>query len=248
MKECRNPYCEAQQMQFADTTGQCPFCGGALSPVAGPQRPVIRTGNDLLQEEQAPAPAPPLETAGKFGRSVLRGRLVEMDKSTLFYSGFQRYLNSVLFAMPFQLGHQNLTTVLRIEAEDGVPGRAVDVHAYGEYTGRFVPGDLLQINCIGKSHRMATKIIDHTTNCVVRPNGLQIPAWLVRLLTVLLVVLLWFFVDGVVKFFTTGQLVGLFGTILGAFLALVWTILSAFGPCILILIGIWMIVTIPFRK
>ena len=248
MKECRNPYCEAQQMQFTDKTDKCPFCGDTLYPVAGPQCPTIRTGNDLLQEEQTPSPAPPLETAGKFGRSVLRGRLVEMDKSTLFYSGFQRYLNSVLFAMPFQLGHQNLTTVLRIEAEDGVPGRAVDVHAYGEYTGRFVPGDLLQINCIGKSHRMATKIIDHTTNCVVRPNGLQIPAWLVRLLTVLLVVLLWSFVDGVVKFFTTWQLVGVFGTLLGAFLGLAWAILSAFGPCILILIGIWMVVTIPFRK
>lgn len=243
MKQCKNPYCECEQT-FSDAVKLCPFCGSELSPAGDEKQPQLHTAEELPVLSAADS-APPLVTDGVWGRKVLRGRLAEIDHNSLFYSTFHKWCSAVFFGEPWQFAHQSQTYTLRIEeiTRDGVPGRVLDVCAYGcDYMGRLCIGDELEIHCTGgKNRRIAKKILDKTTGSVVRP-GLQLPALFVRVFSLILALLAIYFVSAAVNFVASGAILSWALGVIVALLGLLWKLLSAFGSNILILIGIVIVI------
>ena len=251
MKQCKNPYCECEQT-FSDAVKLCPFCGSELSPAGDEKQPRLHTAEELPVLSAADS-APPLVTDGVWGRKVLRGRLAEIDHNSLFYSTFHKWCSAVFFGEPWQFAHQSQTYTLRIEeiTRDGVPGRVLDVCAYGcDYMGRLCIGDELEIHCTGgKNRRIAKKILDKTTGSVVRP-GLQIPALFIRLFSLTAAMLLFYIAAEAVNLVTSGTIVSFAAGAIAALLGLAWKLAVAFGGNILIIIGICIVISscLPHRK
>lgn len=250
MKKCNNPYCECEQT-FSDDTKLCPFCGSALTPVENTAHSRMHTADELLDFPASP-PALPLVTAGVLGHTVVRGSVQEIDHSSLFYSGFHKWCNAIFCGEPWQFAHQSQAYTLRLEeiSPDNIPGRVIDICAFGDFLGRFSIGDELEVHCTGtKNRRIAKKIINKTTGSLVRP-GLQIPALFIRLFSLIAaLVVIWLTVTGV-RLITSGAIVSLVFGAIATLLGLVWQLLAAFGGSILGLIGIVIIICscLPRRK
>lgn len=250
MKKCNNPYCECEQT-FSDDTKLCPFCGSELTPVENTAHSRMHTADELLDFPASP-PALPLVTAGVLGHTVVRGSVLEIDHSSLFYSGFHKWCNAIFCGEPWQFAHQSQAYTLRLEeiSPDNIPGRVIDICAFGDFLGRFSIGDELEVHCTGtKNRRIAKKIINKTTGSLVRP-GLQIPALFIRLFSLIAaLVVIWLAVTGI-RLVTSGAIVSLVFGAVATLLGLVWQLLAAFGGSILGLIGIVIIIRscLPRRK
>ena len=149
MKKCNNPYCECEQT-FSDDTKLCPFCGSELTPVENTAHSRMHTADELLDFPASP-PALPLVTAGVLGHTVVRGSVLEIDHSSLFYSGFHKWCNAIFCGEPWQFAHQSQAYTLRLEeiSPDNIPGRVIDICAFGDFLGRFSIGDELEVHCTG---------------------------------------------------------------------------------------------------
>ena len=173
-----------------------------------------------------------------------------MDSST--WDVFHKWCNAIFCGEPWQFAHQSQAYTLRLEeiSPDNIPGRVIDICAFGDFLGRFSIGDELEVHCTGtKNRRIAKKIINKTTGSLVRP-GLQIPALFIRLFSLIAaLVVIWLAVTGI-RLVTSGAIVSLVFGAVATLLGLVWQLLAAFGGSILGLIGIVIIIRscLPRRK
>lgn len=115
------------------------------------------------------------------GKIKCQGRIIEVDHQDLFYSKFHKLINSMFRGEAYQFGHQTSEYLIRVEELGEVYStQSLDFFLYGNYMGRLVVGDEVEI--IAKERRgkrIGIQLFNVTTRSQIRP-GIQLSANVVR--------------------------------------------------------------------
>lgn len=121
---------------------------------------------------------------------ICRGRITEIAHQELFHSKFHKLINSIFRGEPYQFAHQTAEYLIRVEELSNRGGQVSDFYLYGNYMGRMYPGDEVEIKAAYSNGRQIVKsIYNKTTNSHIHP-GIQLPAWVIRLLVLLFAIVL----------------------------------------------------------
>ena len=232
MKRCSNPGCDSTFL-YSDSKTACPFCHRPLvymeAAAAGPMIPF-----DI-------SPAENTEEAPEFlvrrGRRIqCTGRITEIDHQELFYSSFHKLINALIYGEPIQFAHQTLEYTIRVEPiTQSFATETTDFCLFGNYLGRLQIGDEIRIQARRHNRRRIVQSIENlTTGSRVSP-GAQIRASVIRIMLLLTVLLIAALFLGIVHFFTSG-----------AAFRLLWSVIDAVMPCLILLIGIVIIIRSAF--
>ncbi len=196
MKRCNNPECNSAFL-FGNEKVVCPFC----------HRPLVVNGVDLNEEFLMPADRivmdePETIHPETFLRQHMawvecHGRIVEIDHQELFNSRKLKFFNSLFRGEPYQFAHQTIEYTIRVESMDeGLPIELKDFCLYGSYLGRMQVGDEVIIRAVNRRDRRVVRAIyNQTTDTNIKP-GFQLPAWSVRILVIMLLVIVLFLLFG----------------------------------------------------
>lgn len=148
--------------------------------------------------------APFMEVSGNTIKC--HGRIIEADHHELFYSKFHKIVNSLFRGEPFQFGHQTLEYLVRVEEVGSTYStQCTDFFLYGNYMGRLVPGDEVEIIAKNKGgRRVVKKLFNVSTNSTVRPD-IQLPAGLIQTLALVLLFLIIMLIAGAVASYHSGE-------------------------------------------
>lgn len=124
----------------------------------------------------------------KRNQIMCKGRVTETDHHELFYSKLHKLVNSLFRGEAYQFGHQTIEYLIRVEElSDGYSEHTADFFLYGNYMGRIYPGDEVEITASDRRGRyVVSRIYNRNINSELTP-GLQLPAWVVRLMAVVFI-------------------------------------------------------------
>ena len=249
MKQC--PNCRGMEL-YDDAETNCPYCEAALIPYVRANRRSSPADRDSQEETVRPSrPADDLpEEQPAFerhvgGRVLYRGIVSSISPTSRFMSGTVKWANAVFRGQPFQLGNPVHETIIRIEEinQARLPDKMRSLVYYGEL-GELNVGDDVSITAVRKHGRMVIRTLHiNDIETDVSAHG-QIPAVLLRLLSLMVLVLAASLVSMVISFFTSGDIWAVINLLAGAAFSLLAKALAALGPVAILLLVFWLF----FRK
>ena len=240
MKRCPNPNCDSTFM-YGQNKEKCPFCHSRLvDNISFENTPTVEiiTPDAVLMESETEN----MENVTFISRSLTsmecHGRIAEIDHHEVFNSKWHKLVNALIRNEPYQLAHQTVEYTIRVEnITGGFPTGITDFCLYGSYLGRLQIGDevIVRAKDCG-DRRIVRSIYNQTTSSVVKP-GFQIPAGIIRGITIAAVLLIALFICEIVWLIKSGAAaVGLS------------VIISSMMPLIIICVGIWLMVKSIFPR
>lgn len=249
MKRCSNPNCDSTFLYGNEKT-ICPFCHNTLVENADDNNAGARnegdiplyqqriTPGDLILAEQTRTEVRPIEFISNRigGYKEWHGRITEIDHHELFNDKKHKLFNSFFCGEPYQFAHQTVEYTIRLEnITDGLPTETTDFCLFGNYMGRLQIGDEVVVSAREKrGRRVVRSILNETTGSKIRP-GLQLPAWLVRIIILFPAILLVTLICGLVWMVESG--------VAAAFIAVM---AAAIMPVIIVIIGFWIMIKSVF--
>lgn len=240
MKRCSNLNCESTFL-FGNDKTLCPFCHSRLVDSIPVQRRTITTihtpdmvtlNEDLDIEEYVPF------INHQLGRMECHGRIVEIDHHEMFNSKWHKFFNSLLRGEPYQFAHQTMEYTIRVEnITDGYPMEITDFCLFGNYLGRLQVGDEVFVKAKNLNDRRVVKsIYNQTTSSMVKP-GLQLPAGIIRGVSMVTTLILIALICEIVWLFKSG-----------AVAAVLIAVVVAMMPIVVVCVGIGLLVRSVFPK
>jgi|GEM_PF-619168 len=253
MKRCPNPNCDSTFLYSNEKT-ICPFChsplvenaDGAIHAAAGNHENGVLHQPGIIPADAVLAEQIRRENAGaaEFVRKRLgecnewHGRITEIDHQELFNDREHKLFNSFFRGEPYQFAHQTVEYTIRLEnITDGLPTEVTDFCLFGNYLGRLQVGDEVVINAREKRGRRVVKsILNETTESKITP-GLQLPAWVIRLIILIPAVILTALICELVWMVESGA-----AAVLAA------ALVAAIMPVAIMIIGFWIIIRSVFPR
>ena len=149
-----------------------------------------------------------------------------------------KWANAVFRGQPYQFGNPVHETIIRIEeiSQSRLPDRMRSLVYYGEL-GELDVGDDVTISAVRGNDRLVIKdIVINDIETSVRPHG-QMSAAAVRVLTLLLLVFIYYLFSSIISAFTSGRIFSSLG-------ALARGIFVTFAP----ILGLLFVFSLFFRR
>lgn len=237
---------------YEDGVSNCPVCGQFLSmysrsgrysrnaddiPVSNKNVPYNNAVNNV---GSASANASGRNNVNNFtfetrnGLSyVYRGIITEITPQTRLHSPLKKWANAIFSNEPYQLSNTSHSTMFRVmDISNGRFSRAKrDFVFFGDVEGRFFVGDDVTVTAKRRGNRyIVTNLHLNDTETNVRPVSIQIPALIVRLLTLFVICAVVLFICGVVSILTSEAFHVFLGELLGYMVCgmLIFTFIRAF--------------------
>lgn len=235
MKRCLNRNCNSTFL-YGDDKNVCPFCHQRLtkndSSAANSDRNIVSLDEILVNQEEERTESQAFTRQISNGTSC-HGRITEMDHHEVFSSKWHKLMNAVIRNEPYQFAHQTSEYTIRVEnITDGYPTEIMDFCLFGNYLGRLQVGDEVTVEAKDYGdRRVVKKIYNHTTASSVKP-GIQIPAWVIKMLAIVLLLALITLICSIVWLFKSGAVVkglSMLVTALMPLFVVVFLISFAFG-------------------
>lgn len=180
----------------------CPYCGQELDR----QRSTQSSSTHSWQPDPDAQPGPSATATGsgilfeETGRNsvTINGMVVESSTQQYYQSKFTKIIQSFMHGEPYQLSHTTFVTVFRVQehVSRGFAEQARDITVYGNIQNVLSAGD--DVTVIAKTvgnHYVTRSIYNHSIDSPVTSQSSLIPAWLIRVIVILLlsifVSLLW---------------------------------------------------------
>lgn len=166
-----------------------------------------------------------------------RGSVAEVNSHSRYYNRFHKVVNTISQGEPYQFGHTNYETVIRVEEfTDGrLPSQARDLIMYGDIEGSVQPGDDVEIYAVRRGGRYVIRTLHNfQTGSDVVP-GAQVSALVCLILVICALILVVSLGYGIVAFFTQGGFEALVMAIVGLIVTIVTKIMVAILPLLFLL-------------
>lgn len=215
-----------------------------------------REKGDAVKNEDRPglpggtnpfAGKPFIEPGSVLGGSIVRGRVVDVQQTTTFPTPFGKAVRAWAGG-GYMFGHQWLKTALYVQPADDDSGQVERcLLFYGDLAGAVRAGNLVEARVRSKGGRLVVRQLNNvTTQSAVREED-SMGCWL----AVVLAVMALLFGALILAGLQSGVLVALLAEvalqICAAALQVIGVLLSAFGPVIVLTLGIALAVKALFR-
>ena len=190
---------------YEGTHDICPTCGDRLETVgttSGGQSGASSSTRDTssardddsnrFRREARPEPQPRDEYTFEQTEGlsvVINGAVAEANTQQFYQSKLTKIVRAVFAGEPYQLSHTSFVTIFRVEehARRGYPEHARDISVFGNMNNIFTVGDDVTVRAKRSRNKYVAKsIYNHSINSRVSIQA-NIPAMLIRLLTLFLV-------------------------------------------------------------
>lgn len=189
MKKCTNNSCD-QNIMYGRYSERCPFCGERLAEIQSSEL-FENSEEDFLQIPSINQEDTTYYESLVGNRFVCHGTVTEIDHHEVFFSKIHKIVNSVFGGEPYQLAHQNIEYVIRIQRiSDLYTGDMKDFDLYGNYMGKIQIGDEVTVKGkISNGKLIVRSVFNHSTGGNVHPR-IVFSAIFIRIMMLLMMALI----------------------------------------------------------